>query len=55
VVLAHAPLSSPTFVAGGREHRFFPGMAAEAKVAVRRERLLVALVPGLRELLERGS
>ncbi|MGQ0720242.1 MAG: HlyD family efflux transporter periplasmic adaptor subunit [Candidatus Eiseniibacteriota bacterium] len=55
VVFAHAPLVDPTFRAGGREHRFFPGMAAEAEVAVRREKLLVALVPGLRELLERGS
>lgn len=53
VVLVRAGLPGRTFRSDGRDHEFFPGMQGVAEVSVRRESLLVALVPGVRYFLER--
>ncbi len=53
VVVVRAPLPTGTFTADGREHDFFPGMQGIAQIAVRRESILVALVPGVRHVLGR--
>jgi membrane fusion protein (multidrug efflux system) len=51
VVVVRAPLPTGTFSADGREHDFFPGMQGIAQIPVRRESILVALVPGVRHVL----
>ena len=53
VVLVQARLDAPSFEADGQPVRFHDGMLAKAEVGVRSERILVALVPGLRALLRR--
>jgi hypothetical protein len=55
VVLLKARLPSPTFVAEGRTYRFHNGMHGTAEVEVRAEKILLALVPGLKALLRRGN
>ncbi len=53
VVLVEARLSSPTFRVDDRSFDFFHGMNGVAEARVRKERILVALVPSLRVLLDR--
>jgi membrane fusion protein (multidrug efflux system) len=53
VVMMRAALPARTFRSDGREHELFPGMQGTAEVPVRRESVLLALLPGLRGLRER--
>lgn len=48
VVVATAALPAPTFRARGKEHPYHDGMQGTAEVRVRSERILLALIPGLR-------
>jgi len=50
VVVAKARLPSSTFVAEGKTYRYHNGMQGTAEVRIRRDRLLVVLVPGLKAL-----
>lgn len=52
VVVVHALLNGPTFHARNEQHPYHDGMQGKAEVRVRSERILVALVPGLRALVE---
>jgi membrane fusion protein (multidrug efflux system) len=52
-VVVRAALPMRTFRSDGRDHEFFPGMQGVAEVGVRRESVLVTLVPGLRYFFER--
>jgi hypothetical protein len=51
MVLVRARLPSPTFTSQGRTFNYFDGMLARADARVRQERILVALVPGLKGAL----
>ncbi|HKP60216.1 MAG TPA: HlyD family efflux transporter periplasmic adaptor subunit [Polyangiales bacterium] len=51
IVLVHARLASPELNAQGTNYRLHHGMLARAEVAVDREPLLFAWLPGLREAL----
>ena len=51
IVLVHARLASPELHAAGSAYRLHHGMLARAEVAVDREPLLFAWLPGLREAL----
>jgi multidrug efflux pump subunit AcrA (membrane-fusion protein) len=53
VVLVEARLVSPTFRVDERSFEFFHGMNGVAEARVRKERLLVAMFPSLRVLLDR--
>ena len=53
VVLVRARFPAATFQASGRRYALHDGMWGQAEVRVRSERLIVALVPGLRAALER--
>jgi membrane fusion protein (multidrug efflux system) len=53
VVLVEARLSSPTFHVDDRSFEFFHGMNGVAEARVRKERILVAMVPSLRVLWDR--
>lgn len=53
VVLVQASLPTSTFEVDGRQVRYHDGMTATAEARVRSERILVALVPGLRALVQR--
>jgi hypothetical protein len=55
VVILKARLPRPTFEAEGHTYRFHNGMHGNAEVEVRREKILIALVPGLRALLRSGG
>jgi membrane fusion protein (multidrug efflux system) len=48
MVLVRARLPSPTFTSKGKSFNYFDGMLARADARVRQERILVALVPGLK-------
>lgn len=50
VVLVQARLASPTFRVDDRSFDFFHGMNGVAEARVRRERILVAMIPSLRVL-----
>lgn len=50
-VLVRARLPERTFLSGGETYNYFDGMPAQAEVRVRSERVIVTLVPGLKELL----
>ncbi len=50
VVLVFADLPSPTFEADGGRYRFHDGMWGRAEVRVRSQRILEALVPGIKAL-----
>jgi hypothetical protein len=52
VVVVRAGLGSATFQAGGYTYRYHDGMVGKAEVRVQSERLLVALVPSLKAMLE---
>jgi membrane fusion protein (multidrug efflux system) len=51
MVLVRARIPSPTFKSKGRTFNYFDGMIARADARVRQERILVALVPGLKGAL----
>jgi multidrug efflux pump subunit AcrA (membrane-fusion protein) len=55
VVILKSLLPRPTFQAEGHTYRFHNGMHGNAEVEVRREKILVALVPGLKALLRSGG
>jgi multidrug resistance efflux pump len=50
VVVVRCRLDQDRFTAGSEEYRLHDGMRAEAEVELRRERLLVRLIPGLKAL-----
>jgi membrane fusion protein (multidrug efflux system) len=51
LVVVRARLPSPTFQSKGRTYNYFDGMLARADARVRKERILVTLVPGLKGAL----
>ncbi len=51
LVLVKARVPSPTFTSKGRTFNYFDGMLARADARVRTERILIALVPGLKGAL----
>ncbi len=51
VVLVHGRLAKPTFEVDGKTYTYHDGMLGEAEVSVREERILFALVPGMRKVL----
>jgi membrane fusion protein (multidrug efflux system) len=53
VVLVRAALPSRDFTASGQYFQFYDGMVGAADVRLRSESLLVALIPGLRDLFTR--
>jgi hypothetical protein len=55
VVILKARLPRPTFQAEGRSYRFHNGMHGNAEVEVRREKILLTLVPGLKALFRSGG
>ncbi|RMH18863.1 MAG: HlyD family efflux transporter periplasmic adaptor subunit [Acidobacteria bacterium] len=55
VVFVRARLPSPTFESGGRLYRYHDGILGNAEVRVRSERIIFALLPGLRALFEGGD
>ena len=55
MVLVRARLPSSTFTSKGRTFNYFDGMLARADARVRKERILVALVPGLKGALRNGD
>jgi membrane fusion protein (multidrug efflux system) len=55
VVLVEATPSSPTFVVDGQVYPFYHGMNGTAEARVRSERILFALIPGLRALIQEFS
>ena len=50
VVMVNARLLSPTFDADGTSYRYHDGMHGMAEVEIRSERIITALIPGLRGL-----
>src|SRR5262245_49697795 len=54
-VLVSAALRGSSFRWEGRERSYYDGMQGRAQVSVRDQSLLMALVPGLRTLLERSD
>ena len=50
VVVVRARLPAATFEVDDRTYRFFDGMSGRAEAPVRSERILHALIPGLRNL-----
>jgi hypothetical protein len=55
VVILKARLPRPTFQAESRTYRFHNGMHGNAEVEVRREKILLTLVPGLKALFRSGG
>jgi hypothetical protein len=53
VVVVHAALKGTSFTAAGRSYRYYDGMYGVARARVRSERILSALVPGVRLITER--
>ncbi|MFE8597653.1 efflux RND transporter periplasmic adaptor subunit [Archangium violaceum] len=51
MVLVRARIDSPTFTIKGKTFNYFDGMLAQADARVRKERILVTLIPGLRGAL----
>ncbi len=54
VVILKARLPRPTFTAEEHTYRFHNGMHGNAEVEVRREKILVTLIPGLKALFHQG-
>jgi len=54
-VIVQAQLPSRSFEAGGRRHEYHDGMQGTAAARVHSQSILVALVPGLKALLERND
>jgi hypothetical protein len=52
VVIVQAILRSPKFRSNHHEYPYTDGMAGRAEVSVRRERIIVSLVPGLKGLVK---
>lgn len=55
VFVVTARLPSPTFEVGGRTYAYHDGILGRAEVKVRSERILLALVPGLKSLWNRAD
>jgi membrane fusion protein (multidrug efflux system) len=55
VFVVTARLPSPTFEVGGRTYAYHDGILGRAEVEVRSERILLALVPGLKALWNRAD
>src|SRR5204862_5809211 len=55
VVLLTARLSGESFTAGGRRQRFHNGMLGTAEVQIHSEKILLALVPGIKTLYEKDE
>ena len=55
MVIAIADVPSGTFRARREEHEYTDGMQAKAEVRVRSQRIIMALLPGLRELFGTGN
>lgn len=55
VFIATARLPSPTFEVDGRTYAYHDGILGRAEVKVRSERILLALVPGLKALWNRAD
>lgn len=53
-VLVYADLPGRGFVSEGRERAYYDGMQGRVQVGVQTQSLLLALIPGLREVLERN-
>ncbi|OJT26526.1 hemolysin D [Archangium sp. Cb G35] len=51
MVLVRARIDSPTFTIKGKTFNYFDGMLAQADARVRKERILVTLIPGLKGAL----
>ncbi len=51
LVFVRASFAGEAFRSGGEEHRYLEGMPAKVEVAVKSERILFALLPGLRSAL----
>ena len=52
-VLVTAMLPSPTFSSEGQRYAYFDGLTGTAEIRVRREPILVMLIPALRQLIPR--
>lgn len=55
LVVVRARIPAPTFTSNGKTFNYFDGMLARADARVRKERILVALVPGLKGALGHGD
>jgi multidrug efflux pump subunit AcrA (membrane-fusion protein) len=55
VVLVKAHLAAPTFVSDGKRFNFYDGMTGDGEVRVRARRVLIALVPGLGDVVGDGG
>jgi membrane fusion protein (multidrug efflux system) len=55
VVVVEGTLPGDTFFAGAQEYSLHDGMQATAEVKVRRERILLRLIPGLKRLRRDGN
>ena len=53
VVLLEAPLPGPSFSAEGKTYQYHQGMLASAEIKVRRETILMQLIPALRVVFGR--
>jgi membrane fusion protein (multidrug efflux system) len=51
MVLVRARIDAPTFTIKGKTYNYFDGMLAQADARVRKERILVTLIPGLKGAL----
>ena len=51
MVLVRARIDAPTFTLKGKTYNYFDGMLAQADARVRKERILVTLIPGLKGAL----
>jgi membrane fusion protein (multidrug efflux system) len=52
VVLVRGRIASPEFIVDEHVYRYHDGMLGAAEVRIRQERIIVALIPGLRRLTE---
>ena len=55
VILVEAGLPGPTFTSEGTSLNYYDGMAGRAEVRLRSQRILLALVPGLKSVLGDGG
>src|SRR5260370_36542179 len=51
IVIARSVLQRPVFGTSERSYKYHDGMIGQAEVSVRSERMILSLIPGLRELL----
>jgi membrane fusion protein (multidrug efflux system) len=55
VVLVQATLPTSTFTASGHRYRYYDGMSGRVLVRLRKENILLRLVPGLKALFEKNT